>query len=306
MKSRIVVIVDSAASLRNEISGGNGANIMVVPFHLQSTDGSKLFGNTEPYWYQYQQDRQLSTEQAEEFNRLNRLRLLKVSSPSYEQWLAAFYKANMEQADTVIALPTSSGLCRSFENADRACNAFLTDNKSMSIYVVDTKSVSAIPGMVTEEIFRMLQSKIDVYEVAQQAERLCAKSVCAQIVTEPSSLKAVKQLSHTDYLLASWFGSIPILTLNHNAGRLSSLGSKTSWSKARDRAIDYVTTAAGKQRFRLAVTYDEAKSDQLDDFIQKVLNAFSVERRKLYLAEHSPVLSCFCGKGSIGLSAICY
>ena len=280
---RVVVVVDSAASLPMDMNTDEAQGLYIVPMRL--TIGAKTYLDgldvRPSAFYRMRKDSKESPT---------------TSAPPPASCLDAF-SAAAASSSSIIYLTVSARFSSSYDSAMAAVREARDAIPKAEITLVDTESAAGGEGLIAMEAYRAAGRGAGLGEVVAAARAVASKvSLLARLETLYYVWKSGR-IPRIAYAGASALKIRPLLELSH--GEVRNVTRPRTTARATKRMLELMRQRVGSDAVHATVMHADAEAEAVR-LRQRVDSEF--ECRDLSLSEFSPVMGAHTGPGLLGIA----
>ena len=278
---RVAVVVDSAASLPENLA--RDAGVYVVPMSLELEGKTFLDG------------RDLAPAQFYRMLRESRA-LPKTSAPSPSRFLDAF-KAAAELVPSVLCLTVSPRFSSSFEAARTAVGEAEETLPDLEIALLDSESAAGGQGLIALEAARAAESGRSLLEVVAEVRNIIPRVRLVAFLDTLQYLWKGGRVPGIAYMATSVLRIKPVFELSE--GEVRSVARPRTTRRATQRLLDLMRERVGEAPVHAMVLHADAPAEA-EQLRQTVDDQFYCQ--ELRVGEFSPVMGAHTGPGLLGIA----
>jgi DegV family protein with EDD domain len=274
------IVTDAAANLSSQKAAE--LDIEMVPFQIT------FMGKTYHDGVDIQPEDlyRMYTKHPDEFSQ--------TSQPSVGDFVTAYEKHPHED---ILSIHLSSGLSGASSSAMHAARIIAEDR----VTVIDSRTVGPALGWMVEIAARGAKMGWPRQRILDAIQKIKENTLTMVSFNDVKYLRASGRVSHVQGIIASILKIKPIIGMNYEDGKYSSLGQEMTSSRAIGKMVDIVHERFGKQKIRLQLMYGNNLTgvELLRTAVTGVMNC--VEEK---LVPVTLVLGAHAGPTVIGLAAM--
>ena len=282
-RTKVAVVVDSAASLPVEMISGRSTGLFIVPMQLNIGNNVYLDGlDLTP----------------SEFYTMQRLgkEIAKTSAPTPESFLTAF-EAAAKVADHVLCLTVSAKFSSSYFSASSVIEDVRSNFPHTKFALVDTGSAAGGEGLVVTEALRVSRIAKSWDQVLLSTNRvICRISLFAYLDT----LKYVSMSGRVPkmlYITTSILNIKPVVEMA--GGGIRTIDRVRGSTRATESLIESIRRKIGGFPLHISIMHADV-GDEAEKICKKIRSEFDCV--ELYVSEFSPVMGAHTGPGLLALA----
>ena len=281
--SKVAIVVDSAASLPEDINTGDRSPLFIVPMQFIIDGKTYLDG--------------MDLTPTEFYRLLSRMEELPTTSgPSPASFLKTFQTA-ATQASFILCLTVSPHFSSTYDSARTAVDDAKRMLPHTQIRLLDTESAAGGEGLIVMEAWRVAHRGGSLQDVTAAAEAVIKKVSLFAFLDTLFYVWKGGRVPRLAYLGTSLLQIKPIFEMSrgevHNVAR-----TRTTW-RAADRLLGLIHERVGSSRIHAAVMHADAR-EAADQLYRRIKTEFSCD--ELFVSEFSPVMGTHIGPGLLGVA----
>ena len=280
-KSRVAIVVDSAASLPADMH--QRTQLHVVPMRLTFGGLTYLDGldlSTSDFYRMLRESREIPT----------------TSAPSPSSFLETFRQAS-EEAETALCLTVASRFSACFNSAMTAVEEAKDALPGFQVSVLDTETAAGGEGLVAVEAWRTAENSGGLAEVLATAQSVIPRVKLLACVDTLHYLRKSGRVPAIAQAGASLLRIKPIFELAQ--GSVRTVARPRTHRRAVRRLVELMRERVEPGRVHATVMHADA-ADEAEDLKRQVEAEFSCQ--ELFISEFTPVMGAHIGPRLLGVA----